>query len=61
MIMSWRLPSHTCRVIERQAVIDDVVSAHAKGKISKSSNSVVTVVRTQEGFTDSLSLAVQQF
>lgn len=44
---SWRLVSHTRRVIERQTVIDDVIMAHAKGEIPKSSDSVVTVVGTQ--------------
>lgn len=46
-------------MIERQAVIDDVIRAHAKGKIPESSDSVVTVVGTQERFSDSPSLAVQ--
>lgn len=31
-------------MIQRQAVIDDVIRSHAKGKISKRSNSVVTVI-----------------
>lgn len=38
-------------MIERQAVIDNVIGAHAKGKIPKSSNSVIAVTEKQR-FSD---------
>lgn len=45
--------SHTSWVIEREAVIDDIIRAHAKGKIPKSSNSVVTTTKQkQKRFSD---------
>lgn len=44
--------THTCWVIERKAVIDDIIRAHAKGKMTKSSNSVVTVVWKHQRFSD---------
>ena len=50
-IKSWRLSSLTCWVIERQAVIDDVILAHAEGKIPKSSDSVVTVTGTHKSIS----------
>lgn len=51
-IKSLSLQSYTCWVVERQAVIDDVDRTHAKGKIPKSSNSVVAVVGTKERIWD---------
>lgn len=48
--------NNTCWVVERKTVVDDVIRAHAKGKIAKSSNSVIAVVGTEKRFSCAKSL-----
>lgn len=54
-----RRPARTCRVVERQAVVDDVVGAHAKGKIPEGSNSVITLDRREKLVKERQTAAVQ--
>lgn len=45
--------THTCRVVEGKAVVDDVIPAHAESMVSKSSDTVIPEDRTiQKGFNN---------